>query len=160
MNARGTDEEVFACVLTCGVSARQTAGEKTQRGGGDGNVRKRGWERAVCGAAGKGRRSARARERARVSAWPYARVLARKHERAIGSSRVRKRRRESHSVCSVGEKRRESTRTPKSQCPREKHLGDASLRYALRKTLVSHFAEAAFCSRSCRQLRNHGSIRI
>lgn len=80
MNARGTDEEVFACVLTCGVSARRTAGEKTQRGGGDGNVRKRGWERAVCGQREEEGESERARACVRLAVRPSTREEARESD--------------------------------------------------------------------------------
>lgn len=80
MNARGTDEEVFACVLTCGVSARRTAGEKTQRGGGDGNVRKRGWERAVCGQKRGEEGELRERARVRLAVRPSTREEARESD--------------------------------------------------------------------------------
>jgi len=53
MNARGTDEEVFACVLTCGVSARRSAGGKTPGGAAAASGR----ERTVY--AGKGDERAR-----------------------------------------------------------------------------------------------------
>jgi len=54
MNARGTDEEVFACVLTCGVSARRSAGGKTSGGGA---TAASGRERTVCAGKGDGRAS-------------------------------------------------------------------------------------------------------
>lgn len=78
MNARGTDEEVFACVLTCGVSARRT----------DGGGRRSGVEDGAMGCAGRGKR--RARER---GACPPGRAPehSRGNTRASGSSRVRKR---------------------------------------------------------------------
>lgn len=97
MNARGTDEEVFACVLTCGVSARTDGrrGEKTRgsrTGGG-------------TGCAGREEEGERAR---RVSAWLCARTLARKHESGWFLARAEARR-GSRSVRPASERRRKST---------------------------------------------------